>query len=77
MTAAEVIRAAKALTPVERAHVAEVLWGIDEVDQSEVEAAWARVSTERFERVRRGLARTFTREEAEAHLDARLAAKEA
>lgn len=64
-----------ALTPAERAQVADALYGYDEVDQSEVEAAWASVSVARFEASKSGKAKTFTRAEADAYRDTPIAAR--
>lgn len=66
-----------ALTPEERAQVADLLYRIDEIDQSEVDAAWASVSAERFAQLRSGEAKAFTRAEVEAYLERRLSARSA
>lgn len=70
MTVADVIQAAMALTPEERAQVADVLYGTDDLELDEVSDAWIRVSVDRFESIKRGDAKTFDRAEAEAFLDA-------
>lgn len=73
MTAAEVIRAAMALTPEERARVADVLYDIDEPERGEVDKAWASVVARRADELESGTVRALTREEADEYLDARSA----
>ncbi|GAA1139889.1 addiction module protein [Ornithinicoccus hortensis] len=77
MTLAEVIRAAMALSPEERSRVADVLYEADEADQSAIDAAWASVVALRADELESGAVRTLTREEADAYLDARAAARDA
>ncbi|UNX53771.1 addiction module protein [Georgenia sp. TF02-10] len=75
MTVADVIRAAMALTPEERSRVADVLYDADAPDQAEVDAAWAAVAARRAEELESGEVTGLTREEADAYLDARRAAR--
>lgn len=63
-----------ALTPEERARVADVLYGIDEPDHGEIDAAWASVASRRADELENGAVRGLTREEADEYLDARSAA---
>jgi len=73
MTAAEVIRAAMALTPEERSRVADVLYEADEADRAEIDAAWTSVAARRADELESGAVKALTREEADAYLDARAA----
>lgn len=75
MTAAEVIRAAMALSPEERTRVADVLYDLDDADQAEVDAAWASAAAQRAEELESGEVKALTRAEADEYLDARRAAR--
>lgn len=74
MTVAEVIRAAMELTPEERGRVADVLYEIDAVDQSQVDDAWATLAAQRANEIESGEVRPLTRDEANTYLDSRAAA---
>lgn len=65
------------LSPEERTRVADVLYGIDEPDQDEVDAAWTSVAARRADDLESGAVRALTREEADEYLDARAAATRA
>lgn len=75
MTVAEVMRAAMALTPNERAQVADMLYGIDDADPREIDAAWASLFARRANDLESGAVPALTHEEADAYLDARAAAR--
>lgn len=77
MTVAEVIRAAMELTPEERGRVADVLYEIDAVDQSQVDDAWASLAAQRATEIESGAVRPLTRDEANSYLDSRAAAESA
>ncbi len=77
MTVADVLRAAMELTPDERARVADMLYGVDEADPRAVDAAWGNVAVRRADDLENGVVRGVTREEADAYLDARAAARTA
>lgn len=65
------------LTPEERSRVADVLYGIDEPDQSEIDAAWASVAARRAEDLESGEVRGLTRDELKSFLANRRAARSA
>ncbi|MDR2984657.1 MAG: addiction module protein [Nocardiopsaceae bacterium] len=75
MTAAEVIRAAMALSPDEREEVAQTLLeSVDGgVDQADVDAAWKGEIARRVDEIRRGDVEGLTREELRAFLNERRA----
>jgi putative addiction module component (TIGR02574 family) len=77
MTAAEVIRAAMALAPVEREEVAQTLLeSIDGgVDQAEVDAAWKGEVASRVAEIHRADVDGLTREELKAFLNERRATR--
>lgn len=77
MTIAEVIEAAMALTPEERAQVAYVLSTVDEPDTRAVAEAWAAVAARRADELESGTVAGFTRKELTEFLTERRAARAA
>jgi putative addiction module component (TIGR02574 family) len=73
----EVIRAGMALSPADREAVAlALLESLDEnVDQVEVDAAWGAEIKRRVDEIRSGKANMMTRDEVDAFLDERRAAR--
>lgn len=74
---AEVIRLAMGLPPAEREEIARTLLESieDAEDQAELDAAWRTEIRRRIEEIRSGKVKTLTREETNAFLDERRAAR--